>query len=402
MRVLFVGDSSTVSTGFSRCTREVCNELHRTGHDVSVLGLGYYGDPHPLPYDIYPCISPYDKCRSYFGEERLPILIGRLNPGIVVILQDPWNIPAYFSQLDKVKEYCQKENIPFTVPPVVGWIAVDSQNQKSEGLNRLGHLVVWTKFAGKELVKAGYGGGYSVIPLGVDTSIFYPRDKQESRAEIFGNLSLPVDAYIVGVVGRNQPRKRLDLSIQYFAEWLREYSISNAYLYLHVAPTGERSCDIRSLIDYHGLKGRVIINEPDVGVGNDESLMPLIYSCLDLHMTQSQAEGWHLPTLEAMACGVPCLVPDHSAFSVDGGWCGDAVVRVKCNGTSLTAPLNGYPYTIGSVPDKVDTIIALQQLYRSGNLRSNYGQRGAGFAERLTWEKTAKDFCTVLERIYRG
>lgn len=396
MRVLLVGDSPTVNTGFSRCTREVCNELVESGHTVSVLGMGYAGDPHTYPYQIYPCVNRYDKCTSYGGEERLPILTGRLNPDIVVILQDPWNIGAYFDQLDKVKELCDKENIPFTIPSIVGWLAVDSKNQKGEPLNRLAHLIVWTKFAGKELVKGGYGGDYSIVPLGVDINLFYPRDKQESRQEIFGD-SIPFDAYIVGVIGRNQPRKGIHLTIEYFAEWIRAYGVDNAYLYLHVAPTGERSCDIRSLITYHGLKGRVIINEPQVGYGNDESLMPKIYSCLDIHMTQSQAEGWHLPTLEAMACGVVCLVPDHSVFDRESGWCGDAVVRVKCNGNVLTAPLNAYPYTVGSIPDKDSTILGLQQLYSNENLRLNYGQRGVELARSLTWERTARAFRECLE-----
>lgn len=397
MRVLFVGDSPTVNTGFSRCTREVCNQLISSGHEVAVLGMGYAGDPHSFPYPIYPCINRYDKCVSYGGEDRLPIMISRLNPDVVVILQDTWNIGPYFEQLDKVKEVCDKDNIPFTIPPVIGWIAVDSKNQKAESLNRLVHVVVWTEFGGKELVKGGYKGNYSVIPLGVDTTLFYPRDKQESRREIFGDL-VPLDAYIVGVVGRNQPRKRLDLTLEYFAGWVNIYSISNAYLYLHVAPTGERSCDIRSLIDYYKLNGRVIINEPQVGLGNDESLMPKIYSCLDLHMTQSQAEGWHLPTLEAMACGVANLVPDHSCFGEDG-WCGKDVVKVKCNGSALTAPLNGNPHTIGSIPDKEDTIKWLQWFYGGPGMRLTYGSIGLNLARSMTWKKTAESFCQVLERI---
>lgn len=401
MKVLFVGDSPTVNTGFSRCTREVCNELIQLGHTVAVLGMGYAGDPHSYPYPIYPCVNRYDKCTSYGGEERLPFLVSRLGPDVIILLTDPWNVWDYINQLDKVKELCDKDNVPFTIPPIVGWLAVDSKNQKGEPLNRLAHLVVWTKFAGKELVKGGYGGDYSIVPLGVDTSIFYPRDKAESRAEIFGD-NLPSNAFLVGVVGRNQPRKRLDLTIEYFSEWVRTCGVSDAYLYLHVAPTGERSCDIRSLITYHGLKGRVIINEPEVGMGNDESLMPKVYSSLDVHMTQSQAEGWHLPTLEAMACGVVCLVPDHSAFEKENGWCGDAVVRVKCSASALTAPLNGYPYTIGAVPGKVDTINALQLIYLRSDLRLSLSLMGFGLARSLTWDRTAKAFREVLERVVTG
>lgn len=401
MKVLLVGDSPTVNTGFSRCTRAACDELHNSGHLVTVLGMGYYGDPHLFPYPIYPCVSPYDKAKSYGGETRLAVMIERIKPDIVVILQDPWNIQGYFDQLDDVKTLCDNDNIPFTVPPVVGWMAVDSCNQKGEPLNRLYHIIVWTQFAIDQLQKGGYRGDYSIIPLGVDTNLFHPYDQLESRKEILGEVNplIPLDAYIVGVVGRNQPRKRLDLTLVYFSEWVHQYKVSDAYLFLHVAPTGERGCDLRSLITYYGLKGRVLLSEPPVGTGNDESIMPRIYSCFDLFMTQSQGEGWHLPTLEAMACGVPCLVPNHSVFG-DGGWTGDAVYKVDCSATALTAPLNGHPYTVGSIPDKVDTIDWLQYLYKDEQVRKANIEKGLQLAGVLTWDSTGRKLRTVLEKIH--
>ncbi len=398
LNILFVGDSPTVSTGFSRCTRAACDALHESGHKVAVLGMGYYGDPHSFHYPIYPCVNPYDKAKSYGGEQRLPVMIGLLKPDLVVILQDPWNIPNYFSQIGLVKEECEKENIDFHIPPIVGWIAIDSQNQKSEQLSELHHTIVWTRFAENELRQSGFEGDISIVPLGVDTNLFKPYDKHDSRLEMLGD-SIPIDSFIIGVVGRNQVRKRLDLTLEYFSEWVHTCNIPDAYLFLHVAPTGEGSCDLRSLIRYYNLQGKVILSEPQVGVGNDDSIMPKIYSCFDLLMTQSQAEGFHLPTLEALACGVPCLVPDAGALGAYG-WPEDAVFRVTCTSHALVAPLNSRPYTVGSIPDKIETLDWLKMLYSDKLLRESKVQKGLELAARMTWKNTGNLMRETIDKVF--
>lgn len=437
MKVLFVGDSPTIATGFSRCTREACDALISRGHEVVVLGMAYYGDPHDYPYEIWPCYAPLDQAKSYGGEARLASMIARVKPDVVVILQDPWNIPPYFECLDAVSEKCKEQNIEFNIPPVIGWLAVDSKNQKGEQLERLAHIMVWTEFARQEflialeaekeaitkyhdqlglatdqvyqLQKAAalnrvYHGAIDIVPLGVDTSLFYPRDKRESRTVLgFDQLGIPQDAFIVGVVGRNQTRKRLELTLDYFAAWIERYNVSDAYLYLHVAPTGEASCDLKSLVRHFKLGGKVIVHTPEVGAGDDDARMPFVYSAMNVYMTQSQGEGWGLPALEAMACGVECVLPDHSAFGALGWAETDCAYRVPCSGVALTAPQNKNPYTVGAIADKEMTVIALDTYYKESKLEMGdlFNYQGVQLAQRLTWQNTGALFVDSLERFMR-
>jgi len=413
LKVLFIGDSPTVSTGFSRCTRVACDALHSAGHDVTVLGMAYYGDPHSFPYKIWPCYAPLDRAKSYGGEARLPSMIARIKPDVIVILQDPWNLPTYFECLDSVAEECKTRGIEFNIPPVVGWLAVDSKNQKGEQLERLSHVMVWTEFAREEFAKsiATYSGpldlhrliylGIDVVPLGVDTSLFYPRDKKQSRIELgFDQLQIPLDSFIVGVVGRNQARKRLELTLDYFASWIHSYNVNDAFLYLHVAPTGDASCDLKSLVKYFGLSGRVIVHTPDAGIGDEDSRMPFVYSAMDVYMTQSQGEGFGLPALEAMACGVDCVLPDHSAFNTQSGWVKkNCAYRVPCSGVALTAPQGRNPYTVGAVADKEETVKCLSFIYQQRNALypSMPNQDALILAETLSWENTGRLFVESLE-----
>lgn len=395
-RVLFVGDA-VVSTGFSNCTHAVCDHLHSSGYDVTVLGISYYGDPHHYPYTIYPAVSPIDGCTDYCGASRLPFIIDRVKPDVIVLLNDPWNIPAYLDLIRNAYEIAEKSNIPFHVPPIIGYLAVDSRNHKGSELNDLNHIVTWTNFGCNELVSGGYTGPTSVVSLGVDTSIFYPRDRAESRSMVCSDDRIPPDAYIVGVVGRNQPRKRLDLALEYFAEWIRSKEVDNAYLYLYTSPTGERSCDIGSLTKYYGLSGRVIVNTPSVGHGNPIEIMPYVYSAFDVFLSTSQAEGFCLPALEAMACGIPCILPDSGGFE----WAGNVAIKVKCSTTALTAPLNGMPYTIGAIPDKSETVQCLSVVYKylKGYQRDSKVEKGIALASTLTWKRTGEEFERVVRKV---
>lgn len=432
MRVLFVGDSPTVSTGFARCTRVACAALQSRGHEVFVLGMAYYGDPHKYPYEVWPCYAPLDgNARSYGGESRLPSMVARVKPDVVVILQDPWNLPAYFEYLNAAKEQCAKNGIDFNIPPIVGWLAVDSKNQKAEQLRGLSHVMVWTEFAKSEFIEAIKSRkddlysltqkhsadeidvraivkeikslnelDFDIVPLGVDTSLFYPRDKNESRLELgFNQLGIPLDSFIVGVVGRNQKRKRLELTLDYFSAWVHQYNVSDAYLYLHVAPTGENSCDLKSLVRYFDLRGRVIVHEPRAGVGDSESRMPFVYSAMDVYMTQTQGEGFCLPALEAMACGVECILPNHSAFGENGGWVEqNCAYRVACNGVALTAPQGNHPYTVGSIADKEETVKCLEFLYQQRGKLGVTRDDAMSLAKKLSWQNTGTLFVDLIER----
>lgn len=384
--ILWVGDA-VASTGFAECTHNVCNYLHSQEWDVRVLGLNYFGDPHSYPYSIYPCRNPFDYGSDGFGVGRLPILIDRIKPDIVVILNDPWNIEEY---INKVQSYFSGHEDQ--IPPIVGWLAVDGKNQKGQSLSGLSRAITWTEFGKNELVNGGYVGDISVIPLGVDSSLFYPRDKHSSRMAILPNhLKGQVDnLFLVGTVGRNQTRKRLDLTIQYFAEWVKRFKVDNARLILHIAPTRDNGFDLLSLTNYFEISGQVLLSSPkpnSLGEGSIKSLMPDIYSSLDVYLSTSQGEGWGLPVLEAMACGVPCIVPDWSGL---GDWTQDACIKVLCSSIGINAPINSLKYTVGGVPDKNDTITSIQQVYSDPNIRDYYREKGLALSQSLTWDSTAR------------
>ena len=371
--LLWVGDAC-VSTGFARATHYTLDVLRETW-DVAVLGVNYHGDPHAYPYPVFPCTPGGD----YLGIGRIPEMIDKFRPSVVIVQNDPWNIPQYLRAAGNI--------------PMAATIAVDGKNCRGRGLNGLALALFWTQFGEQEARRGGYSGASAVVPLGVDLAIYQQRDKAEARRRI-GLPAQLMDAFIVGNVNRNQPRKRLDLSVMYFAEWIKTHDISDAYLFLHVAPTGETGYDVKQLAEYCGVANRLILAEPDIGVGADESTLVDTYNAFDAQLSTTQGEGFGLTTFEGMACGVPQIVPDWSALSE---LCTGHAVMVPCTTVACT------PNTInciGGVVDRVETIKALHDVYTQPELRDRL--RTAGLAcvrnPRYRWRDVGERFAEALDQ----
>lgn len=403
MRVLWCGDSPRASTGFARCTRAACDALHRRGWHVDILGINDFGDPGDYHSPIWPCRQPLDGGSDSFGVTRLPHLIVRQKPDVAVILNDPWNMGPYLEYIERYAKSLERNERKDDAAllrrtPIVAWLAVDGDNVSAKNLNQLARVMVWTDYAAKQLAIGGYEGGSDVVPLGVDSGLFSPRPIDEARTKILPE-QVPPNAFVVGSVGRNQLRKRLDLTLQYFGEWIASRGIDDAYLYMHVAPTGDTGIDIPRVAKYYGLAGKLIVMNQGVIHDIGDDVMPLVYSALDLYWTTTQGEGWGLPALEAMACGVPVLAPDWSGL---GDWAQGAAKLIECTGRAPTAPLNELTYTIGGVPDRELTLEALDYFYapETRNVRRlDYAKRGAERAEKFNWQATGNGVAAVLERL---
>jgi glycosyltransferase involved in cell wall biosynthesis len=170
--------------------------------------------------------------------------------------------------------------------------------------------------------------------------------------------------------------------------------VPEAVLFLHVCPTGETGCDIRQLVRYFGLQGRVILAEPNMGLGDPEERLRQTYNVFDVMLTTTQGEGFGLPTLEGMACGVPQIVPDWSAL---GDWAGEAAYRVPCTSTSVTPGVN----VIGGIAGRTETIAALDLLYRHPEERSSLREAGLRLAAqpRFHWEAIGEAVGAVLQSV---
>lgn len=410
-RVLWVGDAACPS-GFGRATHEILDTV-RYDYNVAVLGLNYRGAPHtyrpssdnPDGYEITP--ANIEDNSDIFGVKAIVAICDEHRPDIIVIQNDGWNIQGYIRHLRLKRgdgSYYFKEHAQ---TPVIAAVAVDGRNFNGAWLNGVDHAIFWTQFALDEARNGGYAGAASVIPLGVDTRTFHPVDRLDARSRVLprclDRCSTPDTcqssdtAFIVGNVNRNQPRKRLDLTVRYFATWVRKYGIKDAYLFLHVAPTGDHGYDIASLARYYGIARHVITQEPPTWHGRPDSHMVDTYNSFDLQITTTQGEGFGFTTFEGMACGVPQIVPAWSALeelTKDAAW------QVKCPTTSASAP-QGHMSVIGGVADEDSFVHALNVMYENRHYREQNSKAGLERVneDRFKWPVIGRQYSQLIGHV---
>lgn len=386
-RLLWIGDAC-VPSGFARATHETLDVMCQD-FDVTVLGLNYRGDPYNYPYDVYAAQAGGD----WAGLGRLIWMCDLVKPDVIVIQNDPWNIPMYTRTLkQKTKTY----NGEYANVPVVGSIAVDGKNCDGAPLDDLALGVFWTQFGLDEARQGGFTKPGIVIPLGVDTNVYKPMPKAEALAA----LGIPEsynDVFIIGNVNRNQPRKRLDLTVKYFAEWVRANNIGpdQAALFLHVAPTGDTGVNLKGLMQYYGIVEYLLLATPEMFYGNSEAQMRATYNAMNLLITTTQGEGMGLTTLEAMACKVACIAP---AWAALGEWAVNAAYLVPCTSTAIGPP---YVNVIGGIADEQKFIEGIDRLYRDRKSLELYAKSGFLRAQEdmFRWSNIGHAFNNAVKEI---
>jgi glycosyltransferase involved in cell wall biosynthesis len=138
-----------------------------------------------------------------------------------------------------------------------------------------------------------------------------------------------------------------------------------------VGPYGWSSRDLSGLIERLGIENVVHFT----GYVPFEHL-PSIYNLGEFFAFPSLYEGFGLPVVEAMACGVPVLTSSTSSL---GEIAGDAAVTVDPTNTDAIAD-------------------AIVRLATDGELRRDRAERGLQHSRTFSWDQTARQMLAVYHR----
>jgi len=305
-KLLWIGDV-IATTGFARVTHNVIDRL-KDKYEIVILGCNWHGDPDPLQqtYKIYPASNRFQ--HGAFGEDRIREIVEIEKPDVVFTINDCWIINHQYS---KIHDLHQKLGFKF-----VGYMPMDSYNWVgclADTANAWDAVISYTEFGAHEFIKGGIQKAISVIPHGVTSGQFKPGDKIKARKK----LGVKEDAFIVFNGNRNQFRKRIDITIDAFADFAVDKP--DAHLYLHMG-TKDQGWDVMAVfareMQKRGLdpNGRIIMtantpNPPSVPV----DLLETIYQAADVGVNTCKGEGWGLVNFEHAACRVAQVVPDHTS-----------------------------------------------------------------------------------------
>lgn len=379
LRALVVGDYGTAS-GYAQCVNFLLPRLSAQGYEIDVIAIDWNSQrPHNQPYNIWS--AKQASSDDMLGCAQLQRMLVYNKYDVLIILGDVFCMPHYNQAIERAQTIIDTNNLDAGAAVKISWCAVDSENQiASPSLNVFDHVIVWTDFARDEICQYGCEVPVHVVPLWANPEIFTLRDdaaKRKARRELFIEPSNSIldesfyDAFVVCVIARNQPRKRIDLAIEAFATLVDNSDNKNMWLALHCLPATPAGCDINALATFYGVDDKVIKIDNLL----DTQQMVSLYHAIDVLLVTSAAEGFCLPVLEAALCGVPVVAINAGAIT---SWA-NFVYRVHSTGYCVVAPTNGMPYTVGMTASPEEIAGAIRDVFkdvRSTSAESQYEIKG--------------------------
>lgn len=372
--------------GFGRFTRELVRHLvqdHAGSHHVTLVVDRVTADQGGFPSGAAVLVAPTRR------------------PPVAAAAPDDWRSPLDLWRLGRTAASCGADVFWFPAVssfyPVPGRVPVavtihDAMTETRPELffpTRRAHAfwrakiwlariqattVITPSESARQAVAAAFGWPADRIarideaPAGV----FRPHSDTTTQA-VLARHGLPTDRPLVLYVGAINPHKNLDTLLRAMAH-LRDGG-SSAW---HLALVGEYRRDgtlsshraIASLRDDLGLRDRITLT----GFVPDEDLS-ILYNAAALLVLPSLDEGFGLPVVEAMACGLPVAVSARGSLPALAG----------------DAGLTFDPR------DSADMALAIGRLLGDERLRETLGARALGRAASFTWTESARQLLAVLE-----
>jgi len=237
----------------------------------------------------------------------------------------------------------------------------------------------------------------SVIPHGVDTSVWKPIDperRKELRKQFF-NIT-DDRTFLIGSIARNQPRKRLDALMQVLRILIDQYEKplgKKFVVYFHCCLEDKLGWPLPWLAQYYGVVDRCIFDKNlKPGEGPTEEGLNEIANCFDAHVSLTNSEGWHLPALETLAAGVPNILTDYSAHA---DWGKDAIYLCKVAAFEHE-PRTGFIKAIANVNDCAKK---LSLLAASKKMCEEWSKKGVKLGAQLDWDNVVPMWEKLIDSI---
>lgn len=180
-------------------------------------------------------------------------------------------------------------------------------------------------------------------------------------------------AKIVLYVGRLDPYKNVPMLVDAFAMVLKDSGIA-AHL-LVVGPEDPRYPEARLHAQYRGISESVSFIH-----GASDAELLAAYRSADVLVNPSRYEGFGLPMVEAMKCGVP----------------------VVCTDGGSQPEIAGGAAEIVPAGDEASLAGAIRRVLEDGALRADLSARGLERSKRFSWDATAAETVALYREVLDG
>ncbi len=344
------------ATGYATASREFLRELDRRGIDVRLACI--FGTDYTEPVTRDPRL---DQLRNRPKDTSLPQVV--------------------FSQADAFIKNSGRYRIGFTMlesdrlPP--DWVY--QANQMDE---------VWvpSHVTRDMFVNSGVQRPIHVIPLGFNPNYFHPHIKGRK----------PTNAFVFLSIFEWIERKAPDILLQaYVSEFSRSDDVVLVLKIFNHDARFDVQRRISELANRPAAPRVVVLLNQEIA----EHQMGGLYRSADCFVLPTRGEGWGMPILEAMACGLPVIATDWGAqrdfFNDQLGY----PLKVR----DLVPAVSRSPYYAGSrwaEPDIDHLRYLLRYVYEHPDEARATGTRAAiDVHQKWTWERAVDRILARLETI---
>jgi D-inositol-3-phosphate glycosyltransferase len=392
LKGLFIGDM-VAETGFSTVMHNIIKH-NLDDFDVTGVGVNYNGDPHDYDYPIFPAMIGGKG--NIYGLDRVCNILNSKDFDFIFMLNDSWVLSYY---LDAIKK-----NVKKRLPKIVVYFPVDSKYHQKDwyrDFDVVNKAVTYTQF-GKDVVNDPNcmpDLKLETIPHGTDLGTFYKmyENRHEARQAYFGDKLKHIgnleDMFIVLNTNRNQPRKKLDITIKGFSLFAKNKPIA-VQLYMHAGIVDSNINIIREAKRY-GIDNRLIFTSMNPGIQRiPKERLNLLYNTADVGINTSLGEGWGLTNVEHAVTGALQVVPRHSSCQELFSDCG-LLMETSFDWTFDSSE------TVGRVVTPEEVARCLEVAYTNQELRLELAEKGRKkFTQpEYEWKSVAQKFGDIFREV---
>lgn len=289
LKVLWSSNSPWSNSGYARFTDDFSQRVHNDGWDIRLVAwAGLAGGMVE-----YKGIQNYPQLEDIWGVDGLLMHGNHFKANVRFSMQDVHAMNPQFLQ---------------QMPNWIPYVPIDREEVQQavlENLKFANRIITFSKFGQQALARKGFAS--TMIPEGVDTSVFKPIDKMKAREE----LRWPLDKIIIGAIGANKdqqlPRKSWQQSLEAFKAFNEIHPDS---LLFHQFNQGG-GFDIAGYAKYLGILDKIIGFDMYDSVihGSAEKMNKWLNAC-DFMLHPSSTEGFGLVITESQAAGTPVVIQD--------------------------------------------------------------------------------------------